>query len=159
MRAADLAEDLPLVTRDTDAVSAVRAFTRNDLTGVVVADADGVPEMVLTGTQLLRLAVPGYVMTDPRLAHVYDEAGAAELVEQLRDHTVGDLLDDTEVTPRPVPCVLPEDTVIELAALMCAERTPAVLVRDRDGTPHGVVTLPRLMSAILGIADAGDGRS
>jgi CBS domain-containing protein len=150
MRAHDLVEPLPLVTRDTDGVAAVKILAGRPASGVVVQNSDGVVEAVVSGDDLLRLVVPRYVLDDPRLAHVYDEAGAEELVSRLRGRTVGDLLDDQRVHVRPVPsAVLPEDTVMEIAALMCAERLPMVLVRDRSGHLHGGITLSRLLGAVL----------
>ena len=160
MRAADLAQHVPLVTRDTSAVDAARVLT--ELTelgggGLVVADDAGVPVALLAGTDLLRLVVPRYVLDDPRLAHVYDEAGAAELVSRLDGHRLGEILDGEDVATRKLPSVLPEDTLVEIAALMCGSRTPVVLVRDRAGTYHGVVTLARLTAVMLELAGATDG--
>jgi CBS domain-containing protein len=152
MRASDLARQLPFVTRDTDAETAAQILADHGAVGLVIADAGGTPQAVLPGTQALRLVVPPYVLSDPRLAHVYDEGGAAELLAQLSERTVGDLLEDEDVKLRPVPNVLPEDTLMEVAALMCRERTPVVLVRGRDGAGHGVVTLADLMNAILDVA-------
>jgi CBS domain-containing protein len=155
--AADLAEHVTLVTRDTTAVDAARVLADRRGGGLVVADADGVPVALVAGTDLLRLVVPRYVLDDPRLAHVYDEAGAAELVSRLDDHRLGELLDSDDVAMREVPSVLPEDTLIEIAALMCGSRSPLVLVRDRDGTYRGVVTLSRLTAAMLELAGATGG--
>jgi CBS domain-containing protein len=156
MRAQDLAERLPLVTRDTDAVTASQVLAEHRLAGLVVADDRGLPVAVVSGTQILRLVVPHYVLDDPALAHVYDEAGSAEIVAHLREHKIGDLLDDGKVRPKPVPSVLPDDTLIEIATLMCSQGTPVVLVRSKDGTYHGVITLSRLTAAILATIGASD---
>lgn len=149
-------EPLPLVTRDTDGVAAMEILAGHPASGVVVQNAQGVVEAVVPGVDLLRLVVPRYVLDDPRLAHVYDEAGAEELVTRLRGRTIGDLLDDGRVRPRPVPpSVLPEDTVMEIAALMCTERLPLILVRDRAGRLHGGIILSRLMQALLDLSGTG----
>ncbi len=159
MKALDLAEQVPLVTRATSATDAALVLAENRAAGLVVADDEGVPVAVLGSTQLLRLVLPRYVREDPRLAHVLDEAGADELCARLDGHTVGELLDDRSVPRRPVPSVLPQDTLVEVAALMDAEQAPVVLVRDKGGTVHGVVTLSRLLAALLalgGRTDRGD---
>jgi len=159
VKAADLAERVPLVTRDTTAVDAAGILAGQRGGGLVLADAAGVPVALIAGTDLLRLVVPRYVLDDPRLAHVYDEAGAAELVARLGDHRLGELLDSGDVARRELPSVLPEDTLIEIAALMVESRSPVVLVRDRrreGGRYHGVVTLATLMSTILRLSGAAD---
>jgi CBS domain-containing protein len=159
VRAADLAERVPLVTRDTSAVEAARILAAQSGGGLVLGDADGVPVALIAGTDLLRLVVPRYVLDDPRLAHVYDEAGAAELVARLGDHRLGELLDSGDVVRRELPSVLPEDTLIEIAVLMVQSRSPVVLVRDRErhgGGYHGVVTLSALTATMLRLAGAAD---
>src|SRR3954454_21025889 len=100
MLARDLAERVPVVRRADSALEAARLIASHRLAGVVVADDDGEPEAVVQGSQVLRLVVPRYVREDPRLAHVYDEAGADELCAKLQQRTVADLLDahDVEVT-------------------------------------------------------------
>ena len=157
MKAADLAERVPLVTRDTTAVDAAGILAGQRGGGLVLAGADGVPVALIPGTDLLRLVVPRYVLDDPRLAHVYDEAGAAELVGRLGDHHLGELLDSGDVARRELPSVLPEDTLVEIAALMIQSRSPVVLVRDREragGGYHGVVTLAALTAALLRLSGA-----
>jgi CBS domain-containing protein len=149
MKASDLAEAIPLVTRETNAVTAARILAEYRGGSLVIADPQGIPEAVISGTDLLRLVVPRYVLEDPRLAHVYDEAGALEILSRLGDRQLGSLLDDDEVTPRALPAVLPEDTLIEIAALMCETKLPLVLVRERGGAYRGVVTLSRLTAAVL----------
>lgn len=150
MRASDLVERIPLVTKDTDAVEAARALAEHRLTGLVVADADGRPVAVVPGTEVLRLVVPRYVLDNPALAHVYDEAGSDELVTRLRERTVGQLLALAPDAARPLPAVHHDDTLLEIAALMCDERVSVVVVTDRrDGSYLGVVTLSRLAAALL----------
>lgn len=155
MQAEDIAERVPVVYRDSSALDAARIIATLRIGGVVVAGADGEPTAVVPGTQLLRLVVPLYVRENPTLAHVYDEAGADEVCARLRDRTVGDLLDDDDVHTSLLPHVLPQDTLVEIAAVMVREHAPVVLVRDEAGTSSGVVTLARLLAAVL--ADAGHG--
>ncbi|MFI7586291.1 CBS domain-containing protein [Spongisporangium articulatum] len=155
MKALDLVEQVPLVTWETDALSAVQILAEHRLSGLVVADPDGVPAAVVPGPQLLRVVVPQYVLDDPNLAHVYDEAGAGEQFGSMREHRLGELRDAEQLTTRRVVTVLPEDTVIEIAAAMWEESTPLVLVRGRGGEYHGVVTLARLAAALLEYGGAG----
>lgn len=156
MRAADLAERVPVVQRGSSALDAARIIASLRVGGVVVADDAGEPVAVVPGTQLLRLVVPRYVREDPALAHVYDEAGADELSARLSDRTVADLLDDDEVYATRLPHVLPQDTVVEIAAVMVREHTPVVVVRDEAGAFSGVVTLARVVAAVLAAAGQAD---
>ena len=66
----------------------------------------------------------------------------------LNDATIGDLLDSKRLTGVKPPSVLPEDTLIEIASVMDRGHTPVVLVLDRDGAFHGVVTLSRVLAAV-----------
>lgn len=161
MRASDLAEDIPTVTRDTGALEAAQVIARHRLSGLVVADDDGVPIAVVPGTQVLKLVVPRYVREDPSLAHVYDEKGADELCAALRERTVADLLDAKEIRTHALPSVLPEDTLVEIAAVMVAEHSPIVIVRDRSGTYSGAISFARTMAAVAAAAGepAGDADS
>jgi CBS domain-containing protein len=158
MRAKDLVERVPVVRRETSALEAARIIASLRVGGVVVVGDDGEPVAVIPGTQLLRLVVPRYVRENPILAHVYDEAGADEVSAGLRERTVGDLLDPDgayagdEPVGSAVPSVQPEDTLVEIASVMTNEHSPVVVVRDRAGTSSGVVTLARLLAAILAAA-------
>lgn len=158
MRAEDLAEQIPLVHRETSALEAARIVASLRVSGVVVAGDDGDPVAIVAGMEILRLVVPRYVQDNPALAHVYDEAGADEICAGLREHTIGDLLDAAGAAPAKLPQVLPEDTLVEIAAVMLREHVPVVFVRDREGRNLGVVRLPRVLAAVLlaaGEADAG----
>jgi CBS domain-containing protein len=157
MRASDLVERIPVVRRETSALEAARIVASLRVGGVVVVGDDGEPVAVIPGTQLLRLVVPRYVRENPNLAHVYDEAGADEVSAGLRERTVGDLLDQESSDKGPptssqVPAVAPDDTLVEIASVMTNEHSPVVVVRDRAGTSSGVVTLARLLAAILAAA-------
>ncbi|MGN6300894.1 MAG: CBS domain-containing protein [Angustibacter sp.] len=158
MLARDLAEQVPVVRRSDNALEVARLIASLRLAGVVVADDRGEPVALLQGSQVLRIVVPRYVREDPRLAHAYDEAGADELCAGLGRRTVGDLLDDDEVTARELPQVQPDDTLVEIAAVMVREHSSLVVVRDDEGTSSGVVTLPRVMAAVLRAAGREDER-
>ena len=158
MLARDLAEQVPVVRRADNALEVARLIASLRLAGVVVADDAGEPVALLQGSQVLRIVVPRYVREDPRLAHAYDEAGADELCAGLGRRSVGDLLDDGEVTARELPQVQPQDTLVEIAAVMVREQSSLVVVRDEKGRSSGVVTLPRVMAAVLRAAGREDDR-
>jgi CBS domain-containing protein len=152
VRASDLAQPIPTVTRTTPALEAARLIAQHGLSGLVVADETGVPVAVIPGTQVLKLVVPRFVREDASLAHVYDEAGADEVCAVLRDKTVAALLDSDEIETRELPSVLPEDTLIEIAAVMIEAHSPLVVVRDRRGTYSGAITFSATMAAIADAA-------
>lgn len=159
MRAEDLVERVPVVRQGTSALEAARIVASLRVSGVVVVGEDDQPVAVIPGSQLLRLVVPRYVRDNPNLAHVYDEAGADELSAALRERTVGDLLDPSTPysdgdLPNALPEVAPDDTLLEIASVMAHEHSPVVVVRDKAGTSSGVVTLARVLAAIL--TAAGD---
>jgi CBS domain-containing protein len=152
MRAAQLAEQVPMVERSTTGAEAARVIAEYRLSGLVVAGDDGVPIAVVPGSQLLSLVLPQYVRDDPKLAHAYDELGADELCAALNRATVGELLEAKKLSAVKAPSVLPEDTLIEIASVMDAGHTPVALVVDRDGGFHGVITLSRVLAAIASAA-------
>jgi CBS domain-containing protein len=148
MRAAELAEQVPMVENSTTGAEAARVVAEYRLSGLVVAGDGGVPIAVVPGSQLLSLVLPQYVRDDPHLAHAYDEAGADELCAVLNRATIGELLEAKRLSAVKPPSVLPEDTLIEIASVMDSGHTPVTLVVDRDGTFHGVITLSRVLAAI-----------
>lgn len=158
MQADDLVERVPVVHRGTNALEAARIIATLRVSGVVVADDHDEPVAVIPGTQVLRLVVPRYVLDNAALAHVYDEAGADEICARLREHSVGELLDDKDVATKRLPQVKPNDTLIEIAAVMVREHAPVVVVRYPGASSIGVVTLSRVLAAILDAAgEAGPG--
>jgi CBS domain-containing protein len=148
MRAAQLAEQVPMVRRDTTGAEAARVIAEYRLSGLVVAGEDGVPIAVVPGCHILSVVLPQYVRDEPNLAHAYDEAGADELCGALNRATLGELLEAKRLTGTKPPSVLPEDTLIEIASAMDTARTPVILVVDREGSFHGVITLSRVLAAI-----------
>ena len=96
MRARDLATTFPTVTPSTPAGEAARLLARQDLPGLIVVDDSGSPVAVLAGTQVLAMAIPAYVVEDPALAAVMDEAAADEVIRLLDDRTVHDCLQTGE---------------------------------------------------------------
>lgn len=147
MRARDLAEDLPTVDLNTDAMDAARTLARHRIPGLVVMDEDGSPYAVLPGSQVLRFVIPSYVQDDLQLAAVYDELAVDELCAQLQGRPVRDLLpkrqqgDDLSV-------VEGDANMMEVAALVARLRSPLVGVVD-DGVYVGAITVSRLLQHLV----------
>ncbi|MEU4700753.1 MULTISPECIES: CBS domain-containing protein [Nonomuraea] len=126
---------------DTPVIEAARLLADQDLPGLIVVDADGLPFTILPGTQVLRMAVPGYCQDDPALARVIDEAHADLFLRQLSERTVREALPRER---RELPVADLNATVLELAALMARTHSPLVAV-VAGGRLHGAVTLQALL--------------
>ncbi len=147
MRARDMNEEYPIIDLDADALSAAQLIVERRLPGVVVTDAKGKPQSVLSSWQVVQFIVPGYVQDDPQLAGVLSEMSADRLCARLSGKTVRSLLHrDAEE----LPCVDADDTIIEVAAMMARLRCPLVAVMD-GGRLIGVVTASRLLQFALGL--------
>ena len=93
MRARDLLTPYPTVTLDTPVVEAARLLADQNLPGLIVVDERRQAAVtILPGTQVLRLAVPGYCQDDPALARVVDEAHADAFLRTLAGRTVREAL-------------------------------------------------------------------
>jgi hypothetical protein len=145
MRARDLLTPFPTVTLDTPVAEAARLLADQDLPGLIVVDGDGKPLSILPGTQVLRLAVPGYCQDDPALARVIDEEHADAFLRVLAERTVRDALPREK---RELPVTDPDATVLEIAALMARTHSPLVAVVGERGL-EGAVTLQALMDRAL----------
>ncbi|GAA1287460.1 histidine kinase [Planotetraspora silvatica] len=145
MRARDLLIAFPSVTVDAPVIEAARLLAGHDLPGLIVVDDDGLPISILPGTQVLRLAVPGYCQDDPALARVVDEKHADAFLTSLAGRTVGEALPSDR---RELPVTDPDATVLEIAALMARTRSPLVAVVSEEGL-LGAVTLQALMDRVL----------
>jgi CBS domain-containing protein len=144
MRAEKIAEEYPVVTRDSDALAAARLLAEHLLPGLVVTDR-GRPCCVLPASQVVRILVPAYVQDDPALARVLDESMADRVADSLSGKTVEALL------PRDMPelaVVDVDDTIIEVAAVMARLRCPLAVVMDGDRLA-GVITASRLLRVAL----------
>lgn len=145
MRARDLLAAFPTVTLDTAVIDAARLLADQDLPGLIVVDDRGLPSSILPGTQVLRLAVPGYCQDDPALARVVDEEHADTFLTSLADRTVREAL---PARARELPVTDPEATALELAALMARTHSPVVAVVG-GGRLLGAVTLQALLDGLL----------
>jgi CBS domain-containing protein len=149
--ARDLATPCPSIRMEDDAIDAVRLMAEQHLPGLVVCTADGRPAHILPGTQVLRFVVPRYVQDDPALARVIDERTSERLLGELAGRKVRDLLPaHSDVEPAIAD---PDDTVLELAAMMTRTHSPLVAVVD-SGELGGCVTRPRLLDALLSLGSA-----
>ncbi|MFG1948201.1 CBS domain-containing protein [Nonomuraea sp. NPDC048826] len=144
MRARDLVAEYPVVALDTPVLDACRLMAEQDLPGLIVKGDD--QHTILSGTEALRLAVPRYIMDDPALARVVDEAHADAFLDALGGRTVREALPKDR---RELPVTDPDATVLELAALMARTRTPLVAIVE-EGRLLGAVTLQALLDRMLG---------
>ncbi|MYS80725.1 CBS domain-containing protein [Embleya scabrispora] len=159
MRARDLATEYPVLPLDSDALDAARLLAEQRLPGVLVLDAAGEPYAILPASRLVGLLVPGYVIDDPALAAVIDEPHADRLCRALAGRTVRECLPREKAVPSVAD---PDDTALEVAALMARERSPLVAVVERPGgrsttataRPRllGVITASHLLEQLLGVA-------
>jgi CBS domain-containing protein len=145
MHAADMAEDFPVVTVDSDALDAARTLAQNLLPGIVVVDESGRPFAVLPASQVVRFIVPQYVQDDPSLAGVLGESAADKAADRLRGKSVRDVLPEHLID---IPAANADDTIIEVAAMMARLHSPLIAVL-KDGRMYGVITAARLLAAAL----------
>ena len=152
MQAHELATPYPTVTMDTNALEAARVLTEHNRPGLIVVDEHDHPLAILPGSQVLRMLVPRYVQDDPALARVLDEGHADRMCEALADKTVRDLLPKDKVK---LPVVAPDDTVLEIAAIMAANRSPLVAVLEKHGRTApllGAISAQQLLGRILPVS-------
>jgi CBS domain-containing protein len=145
MRAAELAEDFPVVTVDSDALAAARLLAEHRLPGILVTDSSGKPYAVLPASQVVRFLVPRYVQDDPSLAGVLNESMADRAADKLGSKTVRDVLPEKLVK---LASAHADDTIIEVAALMAQLRSPLIAV-VKDDRLLGVITASHLLAAAL----------
>jgi predicted transcriptional regulator len=146
VNARDLAVPFPSIGMEDDALDAVRLMAEQRLPGIIVCEPSGKPTRILPGSQVLRFVIPRYVQDDAALARVIGERAAERLFAELSGRKVRELLPEPPDVELAVAS--PEDTVLELAALMARTHSPLVAVVE-DDLLVGCVTLPRLLDALL----------
>ena len=148
MHAQDLATPYPTVRKDTDALEAIRTLTEHERPALILVDEHDHPVAILPGSQVLRMAIPQFIQDDPTLARVVDESFADQMADRLAGKTVADLLPDRRT---PLPVVAPDDTVLEIAAVMAANRCPLVAVVEDGGKGAflGAVSVSQLLGRVL----------
>nr|WSZ18889.1 CBS domain-containing protein [Streptomyces canus] len=159
MRARDLAVEYETVSVDSDAMEAARLMAEHRLPALLVVDGQGEPKAILPASQMIKILVPAYVVEDPTLAAVVDEKHADRLCQALAGRRVGDCLPHEAAPP---PIADPDDTALEVAALMARVRSPLVAVAETAKGRHqkggtrllGVITASHLLHELLGAAGA-----
>jgi CBS domain-containing protein len=146
VRARDLAIDFPAVRLESSVLDAARLLAGENVPGLIVIDRRGRPATILPGTDVLKMAVPGYCLADPTLARVIDEAAADVFTAHLGEKTASQVL--AEVLEE-LPVVDGAATALEIAALMARSRSPLVAVIDDAGALVGAVTLDGLLDRVL----------
>ena len=149
MKARDLSTPYPTVRMESRATEAARLLTEHNRPALVVVDEHDHPVAILPGSQVLRLLIPRYIQDDPRLAAVVDEEFADHLCDPLEEKTVAELLPQDRPA---LTIVLPDDNLLEIAAVMAANRSPLVAVvesGDKRAAMTGAITLSRLLSGLL----------
>jgi CBS domain-containing protein len=145
MRAEEIAEDLPIMTTDSDAVEAARLIAEHSLPGLLVTDRNGKPYGVLPAFELLRYILPRYVQDDLTLAGVLGDSLADQATRNLAGKKVGDLLPEYL---RNIPSADARDSLIKVAAELAQLRSPLIAV-TKNGKFQGVITASHLLAAAL----------
>ena len=144
MHARELAQTVAVVDAADDVTTAMRLVGSSGLPGLVIAA--GGSFVVVPASQVLRVALPRYLLDDPALARVWDEASADRLAERLTGLRVADLLAALETgSDGPAAVVDGDATAVEVAAVMAAAHVPLVAVVD-DGVLVGAVTAVSLIA-------------
>lgn len=150
MKARELAKPYPTVGLHSGAVDAARLLTEQDRPGLIVVDDHEHPVAVLPGSQVLRLVIPGYLRDDPRLVGVVDDDFIEHMCDALAEKSVEQLLPKDRAK---LPVIGADESLLEVAALMAAERSPIVAVVDdpksKTGALIGAITLPVVLGALL----------
>jgi len=122
----------------------MRRLGASGLPGLVVRT--GKSFVVVPGSQVLRVALPRYVLDDSALGRVWDEASADKLAERLAGLCVSDLLAALDTDDDAPQAIVDGDaTAVEVAAVMAVAHLPLVVVVE-DGALVGVVTASRLIA-------------
>jgi hypothetical protein len=147
MRARDLAIPTEVLQPETPALDALRTIAESQLPGLVIALDNKF--VVVPASQVLRVALPRYVLDDAALGRVFDEPSADALAARLAGRTMADLARSLEPSEdRPDHYVDGDANAVELAAVMAAAHVPLVAVVD-DGEFLGVVTVNKLIRSVL----------
>lgn len=147
MRATDVLVSQPTVSPDQSVAEAGRTIAATGRIGVVVARRDGSPVGLITAVDVLKLALPDYLVRDPSLAATLDEAAVEEMSARLQAKTVGEFIADRAVTVRAVPEVDPDATLLEIAAVLVSAGSTIAAVTGVGGERR-FVTLPVVLDAL-----------
>jgi CBS-domain-containing membrane protein len=145
VRARDLMGPVRMVRPEDPAGELVTAFQDPDVRAVAVVTELGELVGAMSDEDMLTAILPSYLLDDTSLAGVVAERAADTLHRRLEGKRVKDLV---EATRRDHPLVSPDDTLIEVAVVMCRSSDPAVLVAD-EGKVLGVIPVEALLPALL----------
>ncbi len=147
MRARDLARQCRVLGMGDSAVEALRILATAGLPGLVVLDHGSY--VVIPASQVLRVALPRYVLDDPSLGRVWDEASADSLGSVLSGLLVSDLVRSLDRHPdRPEPAVPGDATMVQVAATLAAAHVPLVAVSE-DGAYLGVIAVNDVVARLI----------
>lgn len=147
MLARDLAIIAPVLRPEEPAIAALQLLTTSGLPGVVIHD--GRTYTVVPASQVLRIVLPQYVLDDPSLGRVWDEASADTVADRLAGRHISDLLDAiVRDEDWPEPAVSGDATVVEIAATMASAHAPLVAVVEH-GRYAGMVSVLSLVAHLL----------
>lgn len=158
VHASDIATTLAVVDRSTPALDAVRLIADRDLVGLVIAESDGHPSAVVSSIDVVRYMLPGYLLDDLSLTNTVGDVGLDDLHQGLEGRTIGDLVDDADVSVRSVLVVPADAGAVEIAARMVDAHTQVALVHDPGRSEPGFVTLPGLLDALVAHWDGTTGK-
>jgi CBS domain-containing protein len=131
-----------------DAHESLRRLAASGGPGIVVRTARG--PVVIPSSQVLRVALPRYVLDDPSLGRVWDEASADRVADVLAGRRVVDLLGVLDEEDERVAAVVdPDATLVEVAAVMAEAHAPLVAVVD-GADLLGVVTVAQVLERLVG---------
>ncbi|QGN32596.1 hypothetical protein [Microlunatus sp. Gsoil 973] len=148
MRATDIRVAIPMVDRRLSVAAASRVIADSGKTGVVVSDGN-IPMGVITALDVVRLALPEYLLNDPSLAATLDEQAIAEMVAPLREKTLAEVIADRTVRLRDVPEVDADATMVEIAAVLVAAGCAVAFVAGSEEADERFVTLSTVLEAVL----------
>lgn len=130
-------------------MDAARVLTGEGRPGLIVVDEEDHPVAVLPGSQVLRLLIPNYIREDRTLAGVVDDDFVEHMCDALEGKTVAELLPKDR---KALPVIGPDESLLEVAAVMAAERSPIVAVVEGPGAKGaliGAITLPVVLAELL----------
>ena len=149
MQAKELAKPYPTIRMDTAAADAARLLAERRLPALIVVDGNEHPLAILPASQVLRMMIPRYVQEDAALRGSWTRPSPTGSWRPWTARTVADLLPRERV---PLPVVAPDDTVLEIAAIMAANRCPLVAVveeRSKTAPLTGAISAAELIDRLL----------
>lgn len=146
MHARDLVVPLTVVSVTSSVRDAARQLADQQAPALIIIDESGTAVGAVTATQLLRMALPGYLSQAPGLTRTYAEGSVASVIDECADRTVGSCLSGE---PRTSLTVDAGSRLLEVAELMARADSPVVAVVDSSQAIVGAVTADAVMRALV----------